>query len=136
VLDAKLFAALAGVAFVLSILGRLRVLPRPNLWIHVANVSFGASYWQLFIALVCAVFALAYFGIARLTQRPVNQTVGLGGFFLIAFASVVWLASSYLTTSNSPPSSRLVILLFLAIFSFILGVTLSAANVAWVLLRK
>jgi lipopolysaccharide export LptBFGC system permease protein LptF len=136
VLDARLFAGLAGVAFVMSILGRLRVLPHANLWLHVANISFGAFYWQLFISLVCAVFGFAYFGIARLTQRPANQTVGLVGFFLVAFASAVWLASSYLTTSNSPLSRWLVILLFAAIFSFILGVTLSAANVAWVLLRK
>ena len=135
-LDARLFAGLASIAFVLATLGRARVLPRANLWLRVANISFGAFYWQLFIGLVCAVFGFAYFGIARSTLRPVNQTVGLVGFFLVAFASAVWLLSSLTTTRNSPPSRWVVILLLAAIFSFVSGVVMTTANVAWVLLRR
>ena len=135
-LGARLFAGLASIAFALAILGRLHVLPHANLYLRVANISFGASYWQVFIGLVCAGLGFAYFGIAPLTQRPVNQTVGLVGFFLVAFGSVVWLLSSFNTTRNSPLSQRAVILLFAAIFSFVSGVITTAANVAWVLLRR
>jgi len=87
------------------------------------------------VALICAVFALAYFGVFRLTQRPANLMVGLVSFFLIARAFVVWLISSFVTTSGIP-SHRLLILLFAPIFSFLLGLLLSAANIAWVLLRE
>lgn len=52
-LNAKLFAGLAGLAFVIAVLGRVHVLPRANLWMRVANVSFGAFYWQLFLGLAC-----------------------------------------------------------------------------------
>jgi len=136
VLNAKLFAGLAGLAFVTAVLGRVHVLPRANLWLRVAQVSFGAFYWQLFLALVCAVFGFAYFGIVRLMQHPLNQTTGLVGFFLVAVASVIWLSSSFLATNDSLRSQGLVIVLFASIFSFILGVALTAANLAWVLLRK
>jgi hypothetical protein len=102
----------------------------------VAQVSFGAFYWQLFLALVCAVFGFAYFGIVRLMQHPLNQTTGLVGFFLVAVASVIWLSSSFLATNDSLRSQGLIIVLFASIFSFILGVALTAANLAWVLLRK
>ena len=135
-LNAKLFAGLAGTAFVIAILGRVHVLPPANLNLRVANILFGGFYWQIFIALVCALFGFTYFGVVRLTQRPLNETVGLLGFFLVAFAFVVWLISSFIITIDSPPSLRLLVLLFAAIFSFISGVVLSTANVAWVFLRK
>ena len=135
-LDAKLFSGLAGIAFVIAILGRFRVLPRPNLWISVASVSFDTFYWQLFIALVCGFLALAYLGAVRLTLRTPHEALGHLGFLLVAFAIVVMLASSYLTTSDPPLARWLAILRFVAIFGFIFGVTVSAANVAWVLLRK
>jgi hypothetical protein len=133
--SARLFAGLAGTAFVIAILGRVHVFPLSNLDLRIANISFGAFYWQLFVALVCAVFGFAYFEV-RLMQTPFNYAVGLVGFFLVGFASVIWLISSFLITSDSPPTSRVVILLFAAIFSFISGVAVSAVNVAWVLLRK
>jgi hypothetical protein len=136
VLSAKLFAGLAGLAFVIAVLGRVHVLPRANLWLTVANVSFGTFYTHLFIAVVCVVFSFAYFGIVRLMQHPLNQTTGLIGFFLVAVASVVWLSLSFLATSDSLRTHGLVIVLFAAIFSFILGVALSVANLAWVLLRS
>jgi hypothetical protein len=99
-------------------------------------MAFGAFYTHLFIALVCAVFGFAYFGLFHLTQRPINQTTGLVGFILVGVASVIWLVSSSLATSDSLRTRWLVIVLFGAIFSFILGVALTAANLAWVLVRK
>ena len=135
-LNARLFAGLAAMTFVVAILGRLRMLPRANLYLTFGPVGFGASYWQLFIFLVCTFFGLAYFGIARLKPRPINPTTGLVGFLLIAFASVVWLISSFLHTGRSRLGDRLAMLLFAAIGCFILGVVLATANVAWGLLRK
>ena len=136
VLNVRLFAGLAGTAFVIAILWRVHVLLPTNLDLRVANISFGAFYWQIFIALVCALFGFTYFGVVRLTQGALNEKVGLLGFFLVAFAFVVWLISSFALTIDSPPGLRLVILLFAAIFSFFSGVVLSTANVVWVLLRK
>ena len=135
-LNARLFAGLAAITFVIAILGRLRMLPRANLWLHVGNVSFGAFYWQLFIFFVCTFFAFAYFGIARLRQHPVNLTIGIIGFLLLALASVVWLISSFLNTDGSRWSDRVAILLFAAMACFIVGVGFSTANVAWALLRS
>ena len=135
-LNAKLLVGLAGTALVIAILGAVGALPHANLSLHVANIVFGPFFWQLFIALVCAVFGFAYFGAVHLMQRPLNQTTGLVGYSLIAFASAVWLISSFVSTARSPLSRWVVMLLFAGIFSFILGVALSAVNVAWVLLRK
>ena len=135
-LSAKLFAGLAGIAFVIALLGRLRVLPRASLWLSVGNVAFGAPYWQLFIVLVCGFFGFAYFGVVRLTQRPLNQTTGLIGFLLVAFGSVVWLIAGFLTKANLPRTNRFPVILFVAIASFILGVVFSTANVVWSRLRN
>jgi len=133
---AKLFAGLAGIAFAVTILTRVHVLPHANLWLHVRGYVFDEIYWQLLIGLVCALFGMAYFGISRLVGRGLNEASGLIGFSLIAFGSVVWLICSFLTAKNSPLSNRLAILLFVAMFSFVLGLAFSAANIAWELLRK
>ena len=135
-LSAKLFAGLAGLAFVAAILGRVHMLPRANLSLNVGNVSFGAFYWQLFIFLISAFFGLAYFGLARLTQRPLSPTTGVVGFILIALASVVWLISSFFMGISSRSSDRLAIYLFASMACFIVGVAVSAANLAWALARS
>jgi hypothetical protein len=136
VLNARLFAGLASIVFVVAILSRLGMFPPANLDFFVGSVGFGPSYWRLFIFFVCTFFGLAYFGIARLKQRPLNPTTGLVGFLLVAFASVVWLISSFLITLGPRLADRLAILLFVAIGCFILGVILATANLAWGLLRK
>ncbi len=135
-LNAKLFGGLAALTFVVAILGRLHMLPPANLDFVVGSVSFGPFYWRFFILLACTFFGFAYFGIGRLKQRPLSPTAGLVGFLLVAFAAVVWLISSFLTTHSSRLGDRLAILLFVAIGCFILGVVLATANVAWGLLRK
>ena len=135
-LNAKLFAGLAGLTFVIVILGRVHALPRGDLSLSVANMAFGAFYTHLFIALVCAIFGFAYFGVVHFTQRPINQTAGFVGFILVGVASIIWLISSSLATSDSLRNPWLVRVLFAAVFSFILGVALTAANLAWVLVRK
>ena len=135
-LSARPFAALAAITFVVLVLGRLRILPPEKLWLYVGNTSFGAFYWQLFIVLICTFFGFAYFGVVRLTQHPLNPTTGLVGFLLVAFASVVWLISSFFITVRSLASHRITILLFTAMACFVVGVAFSAANVAWALLRR
>lgn len=135
-LNAKLFGGFAAVTLVVAILGRLGMLPPANLDFIVGSVGFGPSYWRLFIFLVCTFFGFAYFGIARLRQRPLKPTTGLVGFLLVAFASVVWLISSFLITIGSRLGDRLAILLLAAIGCFILGVVLATANVGWALLRR
>ena len=133
-LNARLFAGLAGIAFAVAILGRLRMLPRPNLWLTVGHVGFGAFYWQLSIFLTCAFFGFAYFGIARLTRHDLNLTTGMIAFLLVALASVVWLITSFVT-DGSRLGDRLAIFLFAAMACFIVGVALSTVNLAWILLR-
>ena len=133
---AKLFAGLACVAFVVAILGRVRAFPHSRLYLHMPYIWLSAFYWQLFIGLVCAGFGFAYFALVRLTQRPLNQTAGLVGFFLVAFASVVWLISSFLAMTHSPLSFWVAILLLAAVNSFLLGVVVSVANLASLFLRK
>jgi hypothetical protein len=135
-LNARLFGGLAAIVLVVEILVRLRMLPPANLNFVVGSVSFGPSYWRLFIFFVCTFFALAYLGIARLQHRSLNRTTGLLGFLLVAFASFVWLISSFLTTLSLPLGGRLAILLFVAIGCFILGLVLATANVCWALLRR
>jgi hypothetical protein len=140
VLNARLFGGLASIVIVVALLVRAHVLPQADLEFTVGHggehLGFGASYWEPLIFLVGAFFALAYFGIARLTQRPLNLTTGIIGFLLVALASVAWLISSFLIADGSLRGDRLAILLFAAMGCFILGMVLSAANVVWGLLRK
>lgn len=136
ILNAKLFGGLAAITFVTGILDSLRILPPANLDFVVGSVSFGPSYWRLFIFLACTFFGFSYFCIARIKQRPLKAATELVGFLLVALASVVWLISSFLMTDGSHWGDRLAILLLAAIGCFILGVVLATANVAWGLLRK
>jgi lipopolysaccharide export LptBFGC system permease protein LptF len=128
-------------AFVVAILGRLRVLPPESLDFTFAtsrhqHLGFGPFYWRLFICLVCTFFGCAYFAIARLKPRPFNAATGLVGFVLVAFASLVWMVSSLLMTGGSRWGDQFAILLFAAIGCFIFGVVLATANAAWGLLRR
>jgi hypothetical protein len=131
VLTGKLFAALAGIALVIAILGRMRVLPHANLWLRTGHFSFDAFYWQVFIAAVCAFCAFAYFAGVQITRRSPHQMTGLAGFLLIASASAIWLVSCFI-----PPSHRAIVPLFVAILLFVLGLAISAANVVWVFLYQ
>ena len=122
--------------FAIAILERFHVLPRTNLLLSLGHIALGPFYWQLLGAAASAFLALAYLGTTKLMRHPANYTIGLMSFFLVASALIVWLISSFLTSSDSPPTRRLFIPLFAAIFSFLVGVALSAANLVWVLLRK
>jgi uncharacterized membrane protein len=86
VLNARLFAALAGIALLFAFMEKEHLFGRANLLLSIGRFAFGPFYWQLFVTLICAVLALAYFGVLRLTQRPANQMVGLVSFFLVAGA--------------------------------------------------
>lgn len=138
-LNAKLFAALAGILLFVAFLGREKVLPHMNLWLRVGNISLGPFYWQLFGALVCGILAFAYFSVARLIHRPPSQHLGLVAFSLVAAACAAWLIASFLTRTNSPPDSWLVVVPIAAIFGFGSGVALAVVNLAylgWALSRQ
>jgi hypothetical protein len=141
-LNARLFGILAFTIFVVTILGKLRVLPHGNLYFmlgtfrHHRHIGFGPLVWQSVVCLVCAIFALAYWGIARLKQRTLNSTTGLVGFLLIAFGSVVWLISGFLMTGVSLRGKQLTILLFAAMACFMWGMVVCTANVVWGTLRR
>jgi hypothetical protein len=136
VLSAKLFAALAGIVLTFALLGREQVVPHQNLGLSVGRIVLGPYYWQLFGAMACAILAFAYFGVARWLWHPPDQPIGLVSFVLVSIALVILLISSFFITSTSSPSRRLLIPLFAAICSFLLGLVLSAVNVAWAVWRQ
>ena len=135
-LTAKLFAALAGMIFFFAFLGREQVLRHQNLSINIGHTVLGPYYSQLFGALACAILAFAYFGVARWLRNPPNQSIGLVSFALVSLAIGVWLISSLIFTGASAPNHRLIVLLFLAILSFLVGLVLSTVNVAFALFQR
>jgi len=136
VLTAKLFAALAGMIFFFAFLGREQVLRHQNLSINIGHTVLGPYYSQLFGALACAILAFAYFGVARWLRNPPNQSIGLVSFALVSLAIGVWLISSLIFTGASAPNHRLIVLLFVAILSFLVGLVLSTVNVAFALFQR
>jgi hypothetical protein len=136
VLTARLFAALAGIIFSFAFLGREHVLRHQNLSISIGHTVFGPYYSQLFGALVCAILAFAYFGVARWLRNPPNQSIGLVSFGLVFLALAVWLISGLFNTGASSPSHRLIALLFAAILSFFVGLVLSTVNVAFAVFQR
>ena len=135
-LTAKLFAALAGMIFFFAFLGREQVLRHQNLSINIGHTVLGPYYSQLFGALACAILAFAYFGVARWLRNPPNQSIGLVSFALVTLAIGVWLISSLIFTGASAPNHRLIVLLFVAILSFLVGLVLSTVNVAFALFQR
>jgi hypothetical protein len=136
VLPAKLFAALAGIIFTFAFLGREHVLRHQNLSISIGHTVLGPYYSQLFGALACAILAFAYFGAARWLRNPPNQSIGLVSFGLVSLALGVWLISSLFITGASSPNHRLLVLLFVAILSFLVGLVLSTVNVAFAVFQR
>ena len=135
-LTAKLFAALASMIFFFAFLGREQVLRHQNLSINIGHTVLGPYYSQLFGALACAILAFAYFGVARWLRNPPNQSIGLVSFALVSLAIGVWLISSLIFTGASAPNHRLIVLLFVAILSFLVGLVLSTVNVALALFQR
>ena len=135
-LTAKLFAALAGMIFFFAFLGREQVLRHQNLSINIGHTVLGPYYSQLFGALACAILAFAYFGVARWLRNPPNQSIGPVSFALVSLAIGVWLISSLIFTGASAPNHRLIVLLFLAILSFLVGLVLSTVYVAFALFQR
>lgn len=150
-LNAKLFAALAGLMLFIGFLGghqpfsqlspvNLILLARDILSAQKTNETLLITgvYARLFLALVCAALALGYFGIARWGKRPPNQVVGLVGFFMVAAGIAVKFSWRFLTGRHPIPDNNIwLFLLYAAAFNaFYWGVLLSAANLAWAGLRE
>jgi hypothetical protein len=136
---AKLFAALASVLAICVFLTRGRALPEMNLSSAVTKgvttIGYEPYYWQITGALVCAFLAFIYLAYARWMPLPLNQATGIVSFTFISLAFIIWLSVGYSVGMNSPPGNWKVGILFAAIFSFLFGCILFAANVAWTLLR-
>jgi hypothetical protein len=122
-LSAKLFAGLAGLILIVTALTRLR---------------FGPFYWQVFAGIMTSVSAFAYFVVFRfiVIERPHDQFAGLIGFFLIAASAFIWLSGAYVVGSHSLLSDAQIVALLAAILSFVAGTVITAANLAWALLKK
>ena len=131
---ARLFTIAAVFAFVVAILDRLNIL-RPNLGIFVGGAGLPAFYWEGFAAVTCAALALSYFAVARTVVQQPNRIVGAISFAIVVVAFVVMVVES-LYSEKLFTANLFVWLFFAAMFAFLVGVVLSAANLAWSVFRR
>ena len=130
-LNAKLFGAIASVALIVAILGRVRVLPRMNLYLLVGHVSVRPFLWQLYVASSCAILALGYVGTDRLARNPASQTIGLISLVLVTIAFADWMVLSFLAGRGY--LEGLMAANAIAKISFYAGLLLSVLNIGWAL---
>ncbi len=134
--SAKLFGALGAIVFVVAILGRFGVLPFSPMGLDFSGVAYGPFYWQTFSAVVCAALALSYLGVARTATHPPNQIAGVASFAIVALALLAMTVESLLSARFFARFELLVWIFFAAMFAFLIGVVLSALNLAWAVFRK
>jgi hypothetical protein len=135
-LSAKLFGALGAIVFVVAILGRLGILPFSPMGLAIAGVAYGPFYWQTFAAIVCAALALSYVGIARTATHPPNRLVGIASFALVALALFTMIVESFVSDRLFQRFESMIWIFFAAMFAFLVGVVLSALNLAWAVFRQ
>jgi len=134
-LIAKLFAGLAIVVFSAAILGRVSLLPRMNLLLTLGSVAIGPYYWQLLVVVICTVLSVVYFSFSYWARNPASPAAGIISFLLIAASVVVWIIFGFLFAGH-PWTHRQVVVLFLAMLSFFVGLLLSTMNVLWAAMRS
>ena len=135
-LSAKLFGALSAIVFLVAILGRFGILPFSPMGLDFSGVAYGPFYWQTFSAIVCAALALSYLGVARTATPPPNQIVGIASFALVSLALLTMMVESLLSESLFSRFELLVWFFFAAMFAFLVGVVLSALNLAPCVFRQ
>lgn len=151
-LDAKLFAALAGTVSLIAFLGEknpfhyLSFTALASLLHAILSVrrESGALlmitgfYARLYLALVCAALALAYFGVTRFARRSPNRTLGLVSFLMVVSGIVFKSTWSLLTKWRPVPETNVGLFLayVVAYNSFYWGVLLSVVLLGWCLLRE
>jgi hypothetical protein len=132
--SAKLFTVVAVAVFVAALLTRYGLL-HGTLGVHMFAVSIGPTYWMGFATIVCASLALCYFAVARSTAQPASELLGIISFALIALALIVMIAGNAATDQAGPQFDTLVWMIIAAMFAFLVGVVLSAVNLAWAVFR-
>jgi hypothetical protein len=135
-LSAKLFGGLGAIEFLVAILGHYGILPCSPMGLDFAGIAYGPFYWQTFAAIVCAALALSYVGIARTATHPPNRLVGIASFALVALALLTMTAESLVSDKFFQRFELLVWIFFAAMFAFLVGVVLSALNLAWAVFRQ
>jgi hypothetical protein len=140
---ARLLAGLASVLAVLALVaGFLRITPfdvyfhdRPfDLYLHdryFVVPPVAANGFLFFVAFICGIVAVLYFGISRWRLRPPNLLVGLANFAIIVVSLVGLFATAFLVRNDSPPHVSQIYALFCAVCGFLFGFVLLAANIAW-----
>jgi hypothetical protein len=140
---ARLLAGLASVLAVLALVaGFLRITPfdvyfhdRPfDLYLHdryFVVPPVAASGFLFFVAFICGIVAVLYFGISSWRLRPPNLLVGLVSFAIIVVSLVGLFATAFLVRNDSPPHVSQIYDLFGALCGFLFGFVLLAANIAW-----
>lgn len=141
---AKLLAGLASVLAVLALVaGFLRITPfdvyfhdRPvDVYLHdryfVVLPPVAASGFLFFVAFICGIVAVLYFGISRWRLHPPNQLVGLVSLAIIVISLVGLFATVFLVRNDSSPHVSQIYALFGALCGFLFGFVLLAANIAW-----
>jgi hypothetical protein len=118
-LTARLFAGMASLLFVSAILAKLHSSPPVLL------------YLQLIIALVCLIFAAAYFTAAQWTRTSLNQTLGLLQFGFVC-TSVGVFAFGFSATGATFVDRYL---FPASVVSFLIACALFGANAVWAVVQ-
>jgi hypothetical protein len=130
----RLFTIGAIFAFVVALLDRLNVM-RPNAGIFVAGVGLPAFYWEGFAAIAGAALALSYFAVSRTVPHAPNRAIGAISFALV-FISFAAMVVESLYADKFFTNNLFVWIFFGAMFAFLIGVVLSAINLAWAVFRQ
>ena len=133
---AKLLAGLASVLAVFALVAGFRRITPFDVYFHDAYFVVAPSGFLFFVALICGIVAVLYFGISRWRLRPPNLLVGLVSFAIIVFSLVGLFATAFLVRDDSQPHYSQLYALFGALSGFLLGFALLAANLAWALFSK
>jgi hypothetical protein len=127
-LMAKLLAGLASVLAVLALVAVFRRITPFDVYFHDAYFVVAPSGFFFFVALICGILAVLYFAIARWRLRPPDLLVGLVSFAILVVSLIGLFAAPFLVRNDSPPHSSQLYTLFGALYGFLLGFVLLAAN--------
>ena len=128
---AKLLAGLASVLVVLALVPGFHRITPFDVYFHDRYFVVAPSGFLFFVALICGIVAVLYFGISRWRLRPPNLLMGLVSFAIIVVSLVGLFVTAFLVRNDSPPHVSQVYVLFGALCAFLFGFVLLAANIAW-----
>jgi cytochrome c oxidase subunit 1 len=136
-LIAALFAGLAGLLAMLSLVVAGRQLPSLDLYFHATYFVLAPKHLELFVALTCGIFAGIYFVFSKWVPTHFNQTAGLLHFIVFVLAIVLGILGvhsySVSTTDAATRLSRLSHLFTAAALCFSAGCAVFVVNCLLVL---